>query len=101
MTFQEAITKEALLHNIQLMLEQLAQPVTAEEAAHNWTDGIKKNYEVLFNEIQTCLVTGQEFPWPDYNMARGLDFNGVFSGDLLQLSAKISHQLREYRESTK
>ena len=77
---------------ISVLLESLACPLSAIEAADGWTSESKSAMKVFSENLRKQLHSGNFLP--PLNISRALDHWGVVSGELLEAAAKISNELR-------
>jgi hypothetical protein len=82
-----------ILEKIDCVIDALAVPVSASEAADGWTPESKKAVKRFFESLKQTLQSDAIVP--DMNIARALDHWGIISGDILEQSAQISNELRE------
>lgn len=84
---------------IDTVVAALSKPPTLEERADGWTAANKASAREMFAGIKRKLAVGD--PIPPVSLSRALDSWGIVSGELLELSAEISNELRARRENTK
>ena len=84
---------QRILEKIDCVIDALAVPVSASEAADGWTPESKKSVKRFFESLKKTLQSNDTVP--EMNIARSLDHWGIISGEILEQSAQISNELRE------
>lgn len=83
---------QILLEKIDGVIDVLAVPLSASEAADGWTPESKKVIKIFFEGLKQKLQSGETLP--PMNISRSLDHWGVISGEILEKAAQISNELR-------
>lgn len=86
------MNEQTVEQEIKTILARLSAPLNAEEAADGWTTQSKSATKLLFEDLKQKLQRGDQLP--SLSISRSLDHWGVVSGDLLDMAARISNQLR-------
>jgi len=86
------MVNQTVENQIDVMLAQLSAPLSTSEAADGWTSESKATTKTFFEGLKEKLQSGE--PLPPLSISRALDHWGVIGGEMLEMAAKISNQLR-------
>jgi hypothetical protein len=82
---------------IEKLIQKLSLPPNESEIQHGWTPKSKTAMKGLLEDLLARLRSG--LPLPPVNISRGMDTWGITGGDILEEGAKISNQLRSFRQA--
>ncbi|AJE97262.1 hypothetical protein SG18_02110 [Pandoraea apista] len=86
------MAEQTVEQEIETMLARLSAPISAVDEADGWTAESMSATRLLFEEIKQKLQRGEQLP--PLSISRSLDHWGVVGGDILDMAAQISNQLR-------
>ena len=89
------MTGRTVEEKIDWVIEVLSAPLTAAESAEGWTPESKAKIKSFFADLKSQILSGEQLP--PLSIARALDHWGVISGEILEVSAQISNELRVRR----
>lgn len=82
---------QALLKRLVRLIDQLALPVSQEEASYGWTARSKAGIEKFFRSKLAELEQGSAKT--DYGLVRGLDAWGISDGSLYDEALRVNMSL--------
>jgi hypothetical protein len=90
------MNNQILINKVQGIVGMLSTPVSASEAADGWTSESKKLSKMFFEKLEQEIQSGESLP--PMNISRSLDHYGVIGGEILEIAAQISNELRTLRK---
>lgn len=86
------ILNQTVEEKINWVIEALSKPLSAAESVEGWTPESKTAIKNFFEDLKKKIHSGEELPL--MSISRALDHWGVISGEILEVSAQISNELR-------
>lgn len=86
------MVNQVIEKEIDVMLARLSAPLSASEVADGWTSESKVATKEFFEGLKQKILSDE--PLPPLSISRALDHWGVTGGDMLEIAAQISNQLR-------
>ena len=89
-------TLEQLIHEVDVLIQDLRLPLSSEEVAVGWTAQSQTTTINWLAAIRGTLINRQ--PLENLNIVRGLDHWGVEAGSLFGRACALSNKLRAYNQ---
>jgi hypothetical protein len=80
------------------LVQALSQPFSSELVPEGWCERSWEKWGAIFRNMQETFTSGGSLP--DASIARAMDFDGIFCGELLEKAASLSNLLRRFRHAS-
>ena len=80
---------------IDVFVSALSEPLRAEDRAADWTSGGQKAWLSYMNDLRARLLRGVGPGGAQYNLMRGLNFDGIGTGRLADHARRVQRRLAE------